>query len=589
MKRSNYFIPTLKENPHDAVIASHQLMLRAGLIRKTGSGLYSYLPYGLEILRKVENIVREEMNKSGALECKMPILIPKDYLLKSNRWKIFKNELFRLKDRKDDDYALSPTNEENFTSLVLEEIFSYKDLPINLYQINFKFRDEIRPRYGVMRGKEFLMKDAYSFHVDDKSLDETYKKMQQTYRNIFTRLGLDFISVEADSGAMGGSASEEFMVKSQVGEETIIYCENCSYAANLEKANELILQIENNAEVVPAYSKVFTPNTKTIKDVCAYLGEDIKKSIKARVYTYKNNSEDEPKKDELVLVLLRGDYEVNEIKLGNALGVDQVVLADEEKIVSNLKTVVGFIGGINLPNTSNSPNNDFQVFLDESLRGATHMVMGANEKDYHFKNVDVKRDLGDYPIKDLYLAKGEQRAGSHCPECRKDALNKLKGLEVGHIFKLGKKYSNDFSLKVKNESGKDITPTMGCYGIGVNRVLAAVIEQYHDEKGIILPEVISPFKVIILPVSVKSETQKNYSESLYNELTSMGLEVLLDDRKESLGFKFKDANLIGIPLQIVVGDKAVKEDKVEVILRQTQEKNIYPREEALKEVLNKKH
>ncbi len=574
MKRSEYFLPTLKENPSDAVVNSHQLMIRSGMIRKTGAGLYLYLPYGLALLNQVEEVIRQEMNSAGASECKMPLLIPKRFLLKSNRWAIFKNELFRIKNEKAEEYALSPTNEENFTQLVLEEIFSYKDLPINLYQINHKFRDEIRPRFGVMRGKEFVMKDAYSFDFDDDSLEKSYQKMKKTYTTIFTKLGLNFVAVKADSGAMGGQDSEEFMVLTNIGEETIINCNNCPYAANIETADEIPFPREPiNSLEDQELTKVATPDTRTIKDVCLYLKKDVKDSVKARVYSYQ---EKENKK--LALVLIRGDYEVNETKLVKVLATDEIFLAEDEEIEEKLKTKVGFIGGINIP-------QEIKVIVDETIHQEKNLVMGANEKDFHFTGVSIERDLTNYLVANVYTAKGEK--GSACPNCGEKALTHMKGIEIGHIFKLGQKYLRDFKVKVKNPQGKDVYPTMGCYGIGVNRLLAAIIEQSHDQEGIILPAIIAPFKVVVLIMDVKNPALVSFAEEIYEELKKTNCSPLLDDRKESPGFKFKDANLIGIPYQIIVGKKNQLANQVEFVERKSLEKKVIAREEIIPTLLKK--
>ena len=526
MKLTEYFLPTLKENPSDAFIPSHQLMLRAGLMRKTSSGLYSYLPYGLALLLKVENIIREEMNDAGALECKIPLLIPKELLIKSGRWYVFKSELFRLKNRSENDYALSPTNEENFTQLIKDEIASYKELPINLYQINYKFRDEIRSRFGVMRGKEFLMKDAYSFDLDEVSLDESYQKMKKAYFKIFNRLGMNFVCVKADSGAMGGDASEEFMVTSAIGEETIIICEKCGYAANSEIAQEIPFHASMEGDD-DDLEKVFTPNTKTIKDVCSYLKADVKNSVKARVYSI---YEDEHLK-ELALVLIRGDYEVNEVKLSNFLQADEIKLTESDlEIEEKLGTAVGFIGGIGL-----APK--VKIIVDETIAERKNLIMGSNEKDYHYKGVDIKRDLKNYQVAEIYLAKGDE--GAKCVKCQAD-LKKTKGVEIGHIFKLGRKYVKDFDLTFKNADGSEIIPMMGCYGIGVTRSLAAIIEQNHDEEGIILPYNVAHFKVVILLMSMKDEELVDFAQKVYFDLKDNHFNPLLDDRDERPGFKFKD-------------------------------------------------
>lgn len=567
MRFTQALIPTLKEQPAEAVLASHALMIRAGMIRKLGSGLYSYLPYGLKALKKVEQVIREEMNKSGALEFSFPLLLPKELLVPTGRWQIFKRELFRLKDRNDADFALGPTHEEAFAAFAAAEISSHKQLPLNLYQIGPKFRDEIRPRFGVMRSKEFIMKDAYSFHVDDASLDATYKVMSETYQRIFSRLGLDFVHVKADSGAMGGSGSEEFMVKSQVGEEAILTAPG--YAANIETAqeDEAALVAGNAGKNLGAVERVATPNVRKIEELEAFFKTGASSFIKSLVYDV---LEEAGKKS--VLVLIRGDLEINEVKLKNHFGGTDVVLASEGTVQKVTGAPVGFAGPIGLP-------ADTEIHADLSLKGLEEAFTGGNAVDVHLTHVSMSRDVKVTRWGSFYTA----RAGQPAPGGAGN-LEMFRGIEVGHIFKLGPKYTKAFGHTVLGPDNGPITPTMGCYGIGVNRTLAAVIEQNHDDKGLCLPPAVAPFTVALLSMNVRDAAILKYSEDLYLELQGAGIDVLWDDRDERPGFKFKDAELLGMPIQLVVGAKGIAAGEVEWSERKSGQKKTVARGEVVSAV-----
>ena len=533
MKMSKLFMPTLREVPAEAEITSHKLMLRAGLIRKLASGIYSYLPLGVRYLQKVENIVREEMNRAGAQELLMSALLPAEAYQESGRWEVFGPSMFKLKDRYNRDFCLGPTHEELFTQAVINDVHSYKEYPMTLYQIQTKYRDEARPRFGIMRSREFIMKDAYSFDRDEAGLDESYKKMYDAYCRIFTRLGLDFTIVDADSGAMGGSGSQEFMVKSPVGEDGIAYCDACNYAANYEKA----VCIPTDAEFEDgdlALEKILTPNAHTIEELVEFLGT--KPHVFAKTIIYKAD-------DKYIAAMVRGDREVNEVKLKNLVGcTDDLELAAPAIVRELTNAQVGFAGPIGL---------SIPVYVDLEVEKMKNFVVGANETDYHYKNVNIHRDFEPTVVADIRVITD----GDACPICGKP-IKTAQGIEVGHIFKLGTKYSDALGLTYLDETGVSKTVVMGCYGIGVTRCLAAAIEQGNDENGIILPVSIAPYEAIVIPVNAKDETQMKLAEEIYENLKSKGVDTLLDDREERAGVKFKDADLIGIPLRIVVGKKA---------------------------------
>lgn len=542
MKVSKLLLKTLRETPAEAETASHQLMLRAGMMRKLAAGIYSYLPLGLRSLHKVEQIIREEMDAAGAQELLMSALLPAEYYQESGRWDVFGPEMFRLKDRNDRDFCLGPTHEEIFTQTVKSEVSSYRQLPLTLYQIQTKYRDERRPRFGVMRSREFMMKDAYSFDCDEAGLDASYQAMYKAYCRIFDRLGLDYIVVDADSGAMGGSGSQEFMVKSDSGEAVVAYCEDCGYAANDEKA-ECVPEVAE-PEAKKEMKKIHTPNVGTIEELVSFMGTDSKHFAKTLIYV----AAGEP-----VAVMVRGDREVNETKLANLLGINEGDLEMAEAcVVSEVTNAkVGFAGPVGL---------SIPVYCDLEVAKMCNFIVGANETDYHYENVNPD-DFTPAKVADLRTI----TEGDVCPRCGK-AIKTTRGVEVGHIFKLGTKYTEALDCTYLDENGKAQTPIMGCYGIGVNRTLAAVIEQYNDENGIIWPVSAAPYQAIVVPVNRDNEEQAALAESIYAKLRAEGIEVLLDDRAERPGVKFKDADLIGIPVRITVGKKAA-EGLVEYKLR----------------------
>ena len=533
MKASKMIIPTLKEAPQEAIIDSHILMLRAGLIRKLVSGVYNYLPLGLRSLHKVEKIIKEEMDRSGALEILSSAMQPKELWEESGRWNKYGPELFRFKDRHDRDYCLGPTHEEIFTDLIRNTVKSYKQLPLNIYQIQTKYRDEMRPRFGLMRGREFIMKDAYSFDVDEKGLDESYKIMYETYSRIFTRLGLNFKVVLADTGAIGGNASHQFMALSDIGESNIIYCENCSYAADEEKAYSHAPALEK--EELKDREEVLTINKHSIEEISEFLNLPLYKIAKSMIY-YAEDSK------QYGMFIVRGDYEVNEIKVANALNSSEVFirLASDEEILA-LGSIAGFIGPVNF--------SKCEIFIDEEVTKMTNFVVGANKKDYHLVNVNYKKDF-DGTIGDYKKAK----EGDLCPICG-EPLKSERGIEVGQVFKLGTKYSLPMNCTFLNEQGKTLPMVMGCYGIGVTRTFQAIIEQHHDEYGIVFPLETAPYHIVIVPVNYDDEEQRRVSDKLY-EMLNFKVETVLDDRKMKIGFKMKDWELIGIPYIVVVGRRA---------------------------------
>lgn len=560
MRLSKLFMPTLKEAPSDAVIASNKLMIRAGLARKIANGLYSYLPLGTRVLNKISNIIREEMDAIGSNECIMPLLVSKTLLTPSGRWDRFKKELFRLKDRNDMDMAMGPTHEEAFTIAAQNEIQSYKDLPLILYQIHTKFRDEIRPRYGVIRSKEFIMKDAYSFNMDKESLNKTYNDMSKAYTKIFKRMGLNAVSVKADSGAMGGEGSEEFMVLSEVGEETIIFCSKCDYRANVEKAE---VKSEENAKSYTdkPLEEVYTPNIKTINDLEKFFNTSADNFIKTILYKTEEN--------ETIAVIIRGDLEINETKLSNALGGLEIELADEETVKEITGAKVGFASPIGLK---------IKIYADYSVKSIPSAIVGGNKDDSHIKNANIERDIRVDIWDDFRTAK----EGDKCPQCG-EKLYQKKGLELGHIFKLGDKYTKAFNFKVLDENNKEVIPIMGSYGIGVNRTLASIIEQNYDDKGIIFPITVAPYEVIIVAVD-----KDDKAIEIYDALNSIGIETLLDDRNLRLGVKLNDCDLIGIPMRIIVGKKALEKGIAEFKLRKSKESEEIKIEDIPEYVKNKK-
>lgn len=556
MRLSKLFLPTLRETPSEAEVPSHQLMLRAGLIRKQASGVYSFLPLGLRVLFKIEKIVREEMEAAGAQELLMSALLPTESYRESGRWDVFGPEMFRLKDRNDRDFCLGPTHEEIFAETVRNDVRSYRALPLILYQIQTKYRDELRPRYGVMRSREFIMKDAYSFDRDYDGLDESYRKMRVAYKRIFNRLGLQYLVVDADSGTMGGSGSQEFMVKSDIGESTIAYCNACGYAANSEKA-ECPQVAPADTSNVPQPEPVATPDARTIREVTAFLGcrdQDLAKTL-----LYKAD-------DTHVAAMVRGDRELNEVKLMAYLGCGSLEMADEEHVKEITGADVGFAGPVGL---------GIRIIADQELLGSASLTVGANRTGFHIRNVVPGRDFNAEFADIRSVAEGDL-----CPRCG-EKLELSRGIEVGHIFKLGTKYSSALGCIYLDEAGAAHPMVMGSYGIGINRSMAVVIEQNRDDDGIIWPVSIAPYHVIIVPVNAQDEEQARVAEKLYRSLRDAGVEILLDDRNERAGVKFKDADLIGIPIRINVGRKA-HGGMVEFKLRRSAEARLMTVDDALK-------
>ncbi len=543
MRTSQFPLNTVKETPSDAEIISHQLMIRAGLIRKLAAGLYSWLPLGVRVLHKVQAVVRDEMNKAGALEVSMPVVQPAELWQESGRWEQYGPELARLHDRHGREFCLGPTHEEIVTELARNEIKSYKQLPINYYQIQTKFRDEIRPRFGVMRAREFLMKDAYSFHLSDESLQQTYERMFQAYHNIFSTLGLNFRPVLADTGSIGGNASHEFHVLADSGEDAIAFSTDSQYAANVEKA-EAIAPSAERAAPAQAIEKILTSQKRSIEEVSSFLTIDASQCMKTLLVKGDN--------DNVVALLLRGDHTLNEIKAEKLDGVlSPLTMASEEQIRQTAGCDAGYLGPIGLT---------VPLIADRSAAQLANFVCGANENDHHFSGVNWGRDLAEaIQIEDIR----QVVEGDPSPDGM-GTLTIARGIEVGHIFQLGTKYSAAMNATVLDENGKNQTLTMGCYGIGVSRVIAAAIEQHHDDKGIIWPEALAPFQIALLPMNMhKSERLKAAAEKLYNELQAAGFDVLFDDRKVRPGFMFSDMELIGIPHRIVLGDKGLDKGTVE--------------------------
>ena len=562
MRTSQYLLSTLKETPNNAEVVSHQLMLRAGMIRPLASGLYTWLPTGLKVLRKVEQIVREEMDKSGALEVSMPVVQPGDLWQESERWEQYGPELLRFNDRGDRPFVLGPTHEEVITDLARRELTSYKQLPINLYQIQTKFRDEVRPRFGVMRAREFLMKDAYSFHSDKASLQQTYDLMYQTYSNIFTRLGLDFRAVQADTGSIGGSASHEFQVLAASGEDDIVFSTDSDYAANIELAEAVALG-ERQAPK-EEMRLVDTPNCKTIAALVEQFGLPIEKTVKTLLVQATEESG-----HQLIALIVRGDHELNEIKAEKIAEVaSPLVFATEEEIRAVVGAGAGSLGPVNLT---------IPVVIDRTVANLSDFASGANIDDKHYFGINWERDLPLAQIADLRTVV----EGDPSP-CGKGTLQIKRGIEVGHIFQLGTKYSQAMNATVQGEDGRPQVMTMGCYGIGVSRVVAAAIEQNHDDRGIIWPAQIAPFQVAIVPMNMqKSEAVQAYAQQLYRTLQQQGVEVIFDDRKERPGVMFADMELIGVPHTIVIGEKNLLNGELEYKNRSNGEKQMIAKEQVL--------
>ena len=542
MKMSNMLVSTLREVPAEAEIDSHKLMLRAGMIRKMAAGIYNYMPIGLKVLKNIEEIVREEMNTAGAQEFLASAVLPAELWQESGRWDVYGDEMIRLKDRNNRDFCLGPTHEEVFTDIARNEIKSYKQLPVNLYQIQTKYRDERRPRFGIMRSREFIMKDAYSFDKDQAGLDVSYDKMHDAYVKIFNRCGIDAKCVEADSGAIGGANSAEFMVKSEVGEDDVVFCSACDYAANIEKAEATPEKAE--VEELLEMEKVSTPDSRGIYEVSEFLKVSPKKTVKLLMFNVDGK---------IVGVVVRGDREVNEVKVANAAQASgDIIMASNEEYTKATNCEPGFGGPVGI-------KVDL-LLVDEEVANMYNMILGANETGYHLKNVNYGRDfegvVGDFR---------KIESGEKCPKCGSE-VTIARGTEVGHIFKLGTKYSAAMNATFIDENGKNVPFVMGCYGIGVTRTMASIIEQHHDENGIIWPLSVAPYHVSVIPVNIKDEAQMKIANKLYDELRKIGVDAILDDRNERPGVKFKDSELIGIPMRVTVGKK-ITDGEVEFKLR----------------------
>ncbi len=550
MRYSNYFIPTVKDGPSDAEVVSHKLMIRAGMIRKLAAGIYNYLPLGLRSIGKVEKIVREEMNRAGAIELMMPAVLPAELWEESGRWNYYGKELLRFKDRADRDFCIGPTHEEIITDIVRRDISSYKQLPVNLYQIQTKFRDEIRPRFGVMRAREFIMKDAYSFDATVQGAEKSYWAMYEAYTRIFERCGLEFRAVLADSGNIGGNFSHEFMVLAPTGEDIIMSCDKCDYAANLELAE--IGRQENEAQDDPIegtnpVEEVHTPNLKTVEEVAQYLSVNPSNLIKTMILEVDGN---------LMAALVRGDHELSLTKLRKSLGASIVELATPDQIQEVTGGPMGFSGPVGL---------NIRKVADISVQNMGTSVTGANKADYHIVNVIIGKDCVIKELFDIKVASD----GDKCPKCDEGTLSSTRGIEVGHVFMLGTKYSEAMKATFVDSDGKVKPFIMGCYGIGIGRTVAAAIEQNHDENGIIFPKSLAPFEVTVLPLKIKDEQIMSAAEEIYSELIEAGCEAIIDDRDVGPGFKFKDAELIGIPIIVAVGPRTIKEGEAEVKVRKT--------------------
>ncbi|MBU1231756.1 MAG: proline--tRNA ligase [Proteobacteria bacterium] len=560
MRYSQSLIPTLKETPAEAEVVSHRLLLRAGFIRKLSAGVYTYLPLGLAAVRKVEQIVREEMNRAGAQELLMPMVQPADLWRETGRYEKYGPELLRFRDRHDRESCLGPTHEEVITDLARREIRSYRDMPINLYQIQTKFRDEIRPRFGLMRGREFIMKDAYSFDVDDSQAGIAYQRMYEAYHRIFTRCGLEFRAVDADTGTIGGNFSHEFMVLADTGEDTLVICSSCDYASNIEKA--AIAAADADQSPMLEIEKVETPGKRKVAAVCEFMKIEPSRLVKTLVYLADGNP---------VAVLVRGDREVQEVKLKNILGAVEVEMADDKQVYEATGVPTGYLGPVGIK---------IRLLVDQEVAGMRNFVIGANEKNYHLKNVNMGRDFEPSVVADLR----QIATDDPCPICGAE-LGLKQGIEVGHIFKLGTGYSQAMAAHFQDSDGQEKPIVMGCYGIGVSRIVAAAIEQNHDDNGMIFPMPLAPVQVILLNLGISDEQITAMAESLYEELRGKGVDILLDDRDERPGSKFKDADLLGIPLRITVGKRLSKDGVVELQLRKDGTKEELMPEQVLARVL----
>lgn len=562
MKWSQTYIPTLRDDPAEADIVSHRLLVRAGYIRKLAAGVYNYLPLMQRVLLKITDIVRQEMNAAGAQEILMPVLHPAELWQQSGRWDTVGKELMRAKDRHDRLLVLGGTHEEVVTYLIKGEVKSYRQLPLNLYQIQNKFRDEIRPRFGLMRGREFIMKDAYTFDKDEEGFKISYEKMLQAYFEIFSRCGLETKMVESDTGAMGGKAAHEFMVivDTEGGENVIFYCDKCDYAANMDKASSLEVNPSREDEKQKPAEKVATPNAKTVEEVTAFLGVPARKLVKTLLYKAD---------DRIVAAMIRGDREINEVKLKNVLGCINLEMADAETVEKITGAAVGFAGPLGLKGVT--------ILADEEIPGLKNFVTGANQNDHHFTNLNVGRDFKIDEVAEIRCAQEDER----CPRCEQGRLHTSRGIEVGNTFMLGTKYSQSLGANFLDSEGQEKPFIMGSYGIGITRTAQAAVERFHDDKGIIWPAAIAPFSVQILPLNVVDEEQRRAAFEIYDKMRKSGVEALIDDRNERAGVKFNDADLIGLPLRVNVGAKSLKENKVEICVRKTKEVTLVAQDEVV--------
>ena len=562
MHFSKLFIPTLKESPADAEVISHKLMVRAGMIRQLASGIYSILPLGLRVLRKVEQIIRDEMNQIGGQEVFLPSIQPAELWVESKRWDFYGKELLRIKDRHGREFCYGPTHEEVITDIVRREIKSYRQLPILLYQIQTKFRDEVRPRFGIMRGREFMMKDAYSFHADEKDTQHTYHQMAKAYTKIFDRCGLKFKQVQADSGTIGGSFSHEFAVLADSGEDEIGFCETCDFASNLEMAESKPPSPSAPPSTPQDLKEVETPGKKSVKEVAGFLNLPAQQIVKTILLENENG---------LVTGLVRGDHEINLVKMKNLIGCEWLQPAGEKAFSKHPELHRGYIGPVGL---------DLPVYADHEISVLHDFVTGANKPSTHFTGVQVQRDLKIEKFGDIRTV----QAKDPCPRCEDGKYQVKRGIEVGHIFILGTKYSSAMKAVFLDQHGKENALVMGCYGIGVGRTAAAAIEQNNDERGIIWPRNLAPFQVIIIPVNYSNSDLKNACDTLYNRLQETGIETLLDDRSDRLGGKLKDADLMGIPLQIIIGPKSLSAGQVEIKIRKTNESSLHPYPQVIEDI-----
>ncbi len=562
MRYSQIFIPTLKQSPADAEVISHKLMVRAGMIRQLASGVYSILPIGLRVLRKVEQIIREEMNHIGGQEVFLPSIQPAELWQESGRWGLYGKELLRIKDRHNREFCYGPTHEEVITDIVRKEVKSYRQLPLILYQIQTKFRDEVRPRFGIMRGREFMMKDAYSFHVDEASSQEVYEKMRQAYCNVFERCGLDFKMVEADSGSIGGNFSHEFMVLADSGEDEIGFCDKCDYASNVEKAASKLSSLASTPTNTEPLKQIETPNRKSVEEVSDFLKVSPQNIVKTIVFETENG---------LVAGLVRGDRQIHPTKLKNLIGCDWLLPANESQVKEKTNLPIGFLGPVNL---------NLNIYADQEVTQMHSFITGANTKDAHYSGVQVGRDFEVKKSGDLRTIE----EGDPCPKCDDGSYKIRRGIEVGHIFILGDKYSSALKSNFLDHQGKEKTMLMGCYGIGVGRTAAAAIEQNHDGNGIIWPVPLAPFQVAIIPVNFSEPSLQEACLKTYDSLKKFGIETLLDDRADRLGGKLKDADLLGIPLQLIIGPKNLDAGKIEIKIRHSGDSKLYDFPEVLETI-----